>query len=227
MFKLRTILAVGLMTQGFAENIQQELTQNSVKHNIKKVQASLEGQSKQAPQGIPTQKSTYTVYLDWQKPNKCVDAVATALAPHYSWRLFQKGRDQARYRVPRTQVESSIESLKSLAPLKVFVENSNVSQNIVNNASRYVAIDTLTQYYFQAIEESEQAIVISELSEALDELENERNRVIQSYLKLRLETQSAQLEIVCTPFAPPIEGEAKVAVPWLNNLGIHQLEGEF
>lgn len=174
--------------------------------------------------GIPTQKSVYNIHLDWQKPSKCVDSIASALKTHHAWRLYQQGRDRANYKVPKEEAQAALESLKALSPTQVFVQHSDLSSQIVHNGARYIALDTLNRHYQLAINDSENPNVIAQLANALDQLENERNQVIHKYLEHRLETQSVELNITCRPFAPPVVGEARVAVPWLNQVGIDGLE---
>lgn len=238
-----SILLICALKLGFTKDhppeslrdIEANLMNHSLSVNIDRVQSTLKGahnqskmtSNKLSSQAIPTQKSSYTIYVDWQKPSKCVEAISDALKPHYSWRLLQEGRDRAKYRVPSTEVKGAIQSIKNLVPVKIYENHVKVSQQFVYNASRYVAIDTLAQYYYQAIQDSEKASVISELSDALDQLELERNQVMRDYLTLRLHTQTSAFHIECKPFAPPVEGEARVAVPWINQIGIHQLEGNF
>lgn len=174
--------------------------------------------------GIPTQKSIYNIHLDWQNPSKCVDSIASVLKPHHSWRLYQQGRDRANYKVPKEEAQAALESLKKLSPTQIFVRHSDLSSQIVHNGARYIALDTLNRHYQLAISGSENPNVIAQLANALDQLESERNQVIKKYLEHRLETQSVELNITCRPFAPPVVGEARVAVPWLNQVGIDALE---
>ena len=207
--------------------VQQNLDKNSMRVNLKKVQATLNVAKLDKNEGIPTQKSVYTIHLDWQKPSKCVDAISEALNPHFAWRLLQVGRDLAQYKLPKEEAERSLESLKKLAPTKVFVNHSDISYQIVNTGSRHAALDTLNNYYQNAIGESKTPHVVSHLAHSLDQLEIERNQVVKRYLELRLETQTVELNIECRAFAPPVQGEARVAVPWLNTLGVHTLERGF